>query len=206
MVGVATPAEASYLTSKRYNSPDSVWASARTKGVWIVGDSITVADYPDLVRAFLANGKPVAVDATAGIPTRPALDRLYQRVHKTGFPATIVVALGTNDACTDPEGIATEVDRLTKFVPPTTKIVWVNTWAFRRWSYGPDKAGTAEVNRLISEQAARHRNVTVVDWHSFAGKDPHHYLRDGVHTNTGAGRAARNGIVFRAVMGVQRRG
>lgn len=196
---VATPAHAAWQTNKRYNSPDSVWADARKGGVWLIGDSITVNDYPPLVQAFLANGKPVAVDATAGVPTTPALDRLYERVHETGYPDTIVVALGSNDATTDPTVMDGQVRRLTLFVPRTTRIVWVNTWVFRNWTVGSDVAGTAVVNKAIDDRAAITSNFDVVDWHSFANRNPHYYLRDGVHTTHPEGMNARNGIIFRVV-------
>lgn len=194
------PTHAAWQENVRTVSPDRTWQAARTHGVWMYGDSITAADAPDLARELRSRGLALAWDATPGIPTEPGVDRLVERLHDSRPPARLVVALGTNDA--DPRLVTAQVERVMNAVPRTTRVWWVNTWKARWLVPGgdTDRRVAGEVNAALAQEDRRHPNLEVVDWSVVVAAEPHRYLRDGVHTLP-AGRAARNGLIVRALTG-----
>ena len=186
MVVGAAPAQAG---PRRYDTH----ATFRAASVWVYGDSITYFDYPELRTRFAGQGLRSAVDAEYGIRTKPAVDRLEQRIaylHRA--PRVLVMALGTNDT-DDPSVIPAQMERVARLVPSTTTVVWVNVWK-RSWNIAAsyqarDVAGTADVNQDVAAFVAAHRNFRVADWWSALNRsNPRVYLSDGVHTIASSGR------------------
>ena len=82
---LAAPPHPRRLAGQRPHAvPERTWQAARTNGIWMFGDSITAADSPALAALLRASGRPLAVDATPGIPTRPAVDLLVERLRRSG--------------------------------------------------------------------------------------------------------------------------
>lgn len=192
------PTHAAWQENVRVVSPDRTWQVARDHGVWMYGDSITAADAPDLSASLGRHALVLAWDATPGIPTEPAVDRLVERLHDSRPPARLVMALGTNDA--DPHLVASQVERVMDAVPRTTRVWWVNTWK-QRWLVAGgdgDRRAADLVNAALAQADERHGNLEVVDWSVVVAAAPRRYLRDGVHTLP-AGRAARNDLIVRAL-------
>jgi len=196
----ALPTHAAWRDNARTLSAERTWQTARTQGIWMFGDSITAADSPDLAGLLRPSGHVLAVDATPGIPTEPAVNQLLERLRHSGPPRRLVMALGTNDS--DPRVVARQIDRVLNAVPATTTVYWVNIWKHRWLNRGAesDRTATAAINAVIERADRGHPNLQTVDWWTTVETDPHHYLRDGVHTLP-AGRAARNHLIERAVYG-----
>jgi hypothetical protein len=194
------PTHAAWQDNTRTLSPEPTWQEARTDGLWMFGDSITAADSPELGTLLRPSGRPLAVDATPGIPTGPAVDLLLERLRRSGAPRRLVMALGTNDS--DSRVVAAQVARVMRAVPPTTRVYWVNVWK-RRWltsGTGGDRSVTLAINAALQRADRRHANLETVNWWATVDADPLRYLRDGVHTLP-AGRTARNQLILAAVDG-----
>lgn len=197
-LAAALPTHAAWEDSTRTLSAESRWAAARTEGVWVFGDSITASDSPELGLLLRPSGLLVAVDATPGIPTGPAVDRLLDRLRHSGAPLRLVVALGTND--TDAGDVSAGISRVMRAVPSTTQVYWVNVWKHRWLSTraDSDRSAAIAINAAIRRADVRHRNLETVDWWTTVEADPHRYLHDGVHTLP-AGREARNSLIAAAL-------
>jgi hypothetical protein len=198
-LSAALPTHAAWRDNTRTLSAERTWQIARTHGIWMFGDSITAADSPDLAGLLRPTGRVLAVDATPGIPTEPAVDQLLERL-RSGPPRRLVMALGTNDS--DARVVSRQIARVMSAVPATTTVYWVNIWKYRWLNRGTegDRAATAAINAAIERADRGHPNLQTVDWWATVESDPHRYLRDGVHTLP-AGRAARNHLIVSAVHG-----
>lgn len=193
-----------WTKNRRVLSEDSRFLRAQTGGIWLYGDSITAADARDLAVRLGAHGLVTAVDATPGIPTTPAVDRLAERVARQGSPDVLVLATGSNDIFA-PTALGSQTGRVRSVVGPETEIVWVDVYV-KRWSktaavQSADLANSQRVNGYIHTAPAD----VVVGWYGFLlakSTRPAVYLRDGVHT-TESGRAARNVLIERAVLAVR---
>jgi hypothetical protein len=204
VLAVPTPTHAGWEGNVRALSPALTWQLARDDGVWLYGDSITVSDAPDLATTLRGRGDPLAWDATSGIPTKPAVDRLVGRLADSAPPERLVMALGTND--TDARLVRAQVERVMALLPSTTRVYWVNVWK-HRWlaqATARDLRTTAAINAALERADRSHPNLEVVDWFTTAQADPGGYLADGVHTLP-AGRAARNALIAAALSSQPRR-
>lgn len=197
-LGLPAPTHAAWQDNVRTVSPDRTWQTARGRGVWMYGDSITASDAPELAGLLRARSLVLAWDATPGIPTEPAVDRLVERLHHSRPPARLVMALGTNDS--DARLVGAQVARVMDAVPSSTRVYWVNVWK-QRWlvtGADRDRRTAAAVNATLAQADRRHTNLAVVDWWTTAEADPRRYLSDGIHTLP-AGRAARNTLIAAAL-------
>lgn len=174
-------------------------------GIYLFGDSITVATARGLAESLLADGITTAVNAWSGRPTTPAVDALEAWVADYGAPRRLVMALGTNDIF-DPSVMAAQIERVMGIVGPQRTVIWPTVQASR--SRQPtsvqvaDQRNSGWVNAQIVEASGRHPNLQVVDWSAFLAAKPSRltaYLSDGVHT-TSSGAAARNHMLRRAVL------
>jgi len=192
------PTHAAWQENVRVVSPDRTWQVARSGGVWLYGDSITASDAPDLAVSLRRRNLVLAWDATPGIPTEPAVDRLVDRLHESRPPSRLVMALGTNDS--DARLVTSQVERVMHAVPATTRVYWVNTWKARWLVTGADsdRRAAAAVNAALTRADRRHRNLELVDWAGTVAATPRRYLRDGVHTLP-AGRSVRNALIADAL-------
>lgn len=195
---VPAPTHAAWEDNVRSISPARTWELARDTGVWLYGDSITVSDAPDLAATLQSRGRPLAWDATSGIPTKPSVDRLVGRLAEGAAPGRLVMALGTNDS--DARLVGVQVERVMARVPRTTEVYWVNVWKHRWLTQGTDsdRRTAVAINAALERADRHHSNLEVVDWFTTAQADPRAYLRDGVHTLP-AGRAARNALIAAAL-------
>lgn len=195
----------SWATASNRVDSDAVFSQS---DVWVFGDSILRDDATALVGSFTAQGTSVAVDAWGSRPTAPTVDALEARLAKSGAPAVVVMAIGTNDIF-DPTVMSGQIDRTMTLVPAETRVIWVNVFA-TRWAMGwgqreSDLRNTGWVNNQIMEAVNQYPNYSVVDWYGVLSKNPGYritnWLTDGVHTST-LGRGARNSLIVSAVNAV----
>lgn len=197
-----------YTNNGSKTSTDATFISAATNGVWMFGDSITVADSKDFAtRLSAAGGGYTAVYCQGGAPTRHVLDFAVAKKNQLSLqPQIIVMAAGTNDIF-NPEIMTSQIQR-TRNEFPSSKILWVTTWV-QRWSYSQDiqfadSRNSGRVNGAILDSGVD----AVVDWGRFLANKPGRdkmYLRDGVHTTDGIGEAysgqgARNQLIVDAAL------
>ena len=199
----AQNASALWQTNHRALSPTATWAAARTKGVWLYGDSITHADHKELGKALRARGVPLAVDATSGIPVAPTVTRLQAQIRKSGAPRVLVMAVGTNNVARSiypHQGVPADIEKVMAMVPKTTKVYWVTVYRDPHFTHSARAAADVKaVNGYIAAADRRHRNLTRIGWYATASTNPKRYLYDGTHT-TAAGRAARNALILKSVL------
>lgn len=194
-----------YTANIPKESLDSTWITAKHNGIWLFGDSITVADaYSLAVLLDERHQYTVAVFAQGGAPTRAIVDYAIERKAKSDPavpPELIVMATGSNDIFY-PEIMPSQIKRM-KETYPDSKIIWVTTWVQRKTVSTAvqfaDARNSGRVNGAILGG-----NEYVVDWGRFLAEKSGRaeaYLSDGVHTNL-AGQAARNELIRQKIQQV----
>lgn len=184
----------------RSTSSDAVFANARS-GVWVYGDSIMRADYANLAAGLAGKGVASALDAQAGLPTVPAVDRLAARVARQGSPRVLLMATGSNDIF-NPSYIASQTARVRSLVGLRTTVVWVNVYVRRVSVSATTREYDMRNSRTVNAAIAAGPVDRVVDWYGYLSAKPSRptaYLRDGVHT-TISGQAARNALILAKVV------
>jgi len=178
----------------------SAVATAAVQRVTVIGDSIATAiEYDATARAILGQGvdlrlelapcRRIAPDSCPYAGTRPPT--LLDVVGRLG-PAlgpTVVVAVGYNDfeqAYADDIELALAALRKAG----VTRVLWLTLRA-ERHSY-------LHMNELIRAAAARHPELTVVDWNIYSRSHPDWFQADGLHL-TAAGAQAMATLVHRAL-------
>ncbi len=92
---------------------------------------------------------------------------------------TVVVHLGTNGAVTDGG-----LDKLLAELGTARRVLLVNTRVDRPWEQ--------LVNQRLSEAAASHPNVRLVDWYAASDGHPEYFVHDGVHLTTDGAHSYAN--------------
>jgi lysophospholipase L1-like esterase len=155
-------------------------ATTRPGAVFVVGDSLTVGTEPWL-RASLrrAGWSLTGVDARVGRPVSEGLRILRAR---SGLPATVIVALGTNDLGAAPSTVAQWL-RTARDIVGHRRLVWVNLCLSA--TDHPRLAGFRQINAALATYAARF-GVQIADWCSFAGRQDIRPGPDGIHYSPAA--------------------
>lgn len=195
----AAPAQGaqSWETMTRRVSTDTYFELAT---VWYYGDSITVATYSPLVKAVYArHGIHTAVDANAGIPTTPAVERLIERLRTTSHrPSRIILALGSNDAVYSPAAVAPALVRAREALGPGVQITFIRMFVKRAKATPTVQAAELANCKTINASIPAGVADITVDWYGFLAQSSWRqstYLADGVHT-TALGTAARNALIL----------
>ncbi|MDR4994574.1 acyltransferase family protein [Bacillus altitudinis] len=131
-----------------------------------IGDSVMLDIAPNLEKAYTQ----ITIDAKVGRQMNEAVSIAPQYASFNQSDAAVIIELGTN-------GYFTE-GTLTAFIQKFTKahIFLVNTRVPRSWEN--------DVNAVIQRVADQHANVTLVNWHSAATRQPSYFQPDGVHLST----------------------
>ena len=174
--------------------------AAAPQRVTVIGDSIaTAVEYDATARAVLGQGvdlrlelapcRRIAPDSCPYAGTRPpTLLDLVQRLGPALGP-TVVVAVGYNDfeqAYADDIELALAALRKAG----VARVLWLTLRA-ERHSY-------LDMNEMIRAAAARHPELTVVDWNLYSRSHPDWFQPDGLHL-TAAGAQAMATLVHRAL-------
>lgn len=146
---------------------DSLALSAREE----ISELLAVADV-DLLAFDAVEGRRTA----DGVHNKPSGKTAVAELAARHDPDVWVIALGTNDVGGQarPDEFRADVLALLDELPPTARIVWLDTWIKSRID------GCRELNAVLREVAAERGAMTVVDWFQF-GDDPGLIVSDGVH-------------------------
>lgn len=166
--------------------------------VTVIGDSIATAiEYDPTARPILARG--VDLDLQLAVCRRLAGDSCpYQGLRPPTLVAllpsialgsTVVVAVGYNDfEQTFAETVETALQALGR--AGAKHVLWLTLRA-ERHSY-------VHMNDLVSEAAARHPELTIVDWNLYSRSHPDWFQPDGLHL-TDVGAIAMATLVHRSL-------
>ncbi|WP_329482567.1 hypothetical protein OG555_10185 [Kribbella sp. NBC_01484] len=193
---------------RRITPDDQIRDVLTFNGIFMFGDSIAVQDGLALEQLLATRtGDSIAVHDWSGQPTSAAVDALAGWARDYGLPSRIVMAVGTNDIF-DPPAFGAQVERTMAIAGPKRTVYWVNVEVsrFRQSAdvQAADRANSAWINQQLEEAAARHPNLKIIHWSEFLNSQPAglgKYLRDGVHTSSPVGRAARNDLIADALQG-----
>ncbi|WP_327029702.1 GDSL-type esterase/lipase family protein [Micromonospora sp. NBC_01740] len=197
------------IGSKAISAPSRVQEAVDTGGVWLLGDSLTVATWGDFAtRLYGATGQVVAANGWSGRPTTPTIDALAEWKAAHGLPPVVIIASGANDIFgpVGPPALAAQIDRAAAIVGPNTRLIWVEThisrWLQQAHIQVNDQRNTGWINGVIWEATGRHDNLSVVPWERYISTNPERvraYLSDGVHLDPADGMVVRNTLMVQAV-------
>lgn len=149
----------------------------------VVGDSLTVGAEPWLSSSLRGQGWSLdGVDARVGRGVDEGLRILRDRA--ASLPATVVVALGTNDFWAEPAAVHGWL-RTARAIVGQRRLVWVNLCLDD--ATAPRLAPFHRVNAALAQFAAGY-GVHVADWCSFARRHGIVPGPDGIHYGPAAYR------------------
>lgn len=148
-------------------------AKVSVQNVTIIGDSVTLDATPELKSTF----GEVTINAKQSRHIGDELNWVKKRRKAHHLGRTVVIALGTNG-----ELYEKRVEALLKVLGPNRSVFWVNV-------YGPNLEWTEANNRYLIQLAAKHPNVTVIDWQSELSAHPEWLWEDGIHPNPDGSKA-----------------
>ncbi|ATY84578.1 acetyltransferase [Kyrpidia spormannii] len=140
-------------------------------GITVVGDSVLLDAAP-----YLQNLLPgIVVDGKVGRQFIQAGD-VAAELERTGkLGDTVIIELGTNGPFTD-----RQLDDLLAQLAPR-RVLAINVRVPRPWQ--------DVVNRTLAEAAARHPDLTVIDWYRASSGKTEWFYSDGVHLTPQGSRA-----------------
>jgi peptidoglycan/LPS O-acetylase OafA/YrhL len=161
-------------------------AKATVQNVTIIGDSVTLDATPELKATF----HDVTINAKQSRHIGDELNwvKKQRKTHHLG--QTVVISLGTNG-----ELYENRVEALLKVLGPNRSVFWVNV-------YGPNLEWTEANNRYLNQLAAKHANVTVIDWQSALSAHPEWLWEDGIHPNPDGSKAYAE-LIYNQIKQVQ---
>jgi peptidoglycan/LPS O-acetylase OafA/YrhL/lysophospholipase L1-like esterase len=163
-------------------------AKVSTKGVTIIGDSVTLDASPELKKQF----PEAVINAKESRHIGDELDWVKAQRKKHRLGQTVVVSLGTNG-----ELYSQKVEALLKVLGKTRSVFWVNV-------YGPSLDWTDANNQYLQQLAEKHSNVTVIDWNSELSGHPEWLWEDGIHPNPDGSKAYAK-TIYQAIEQVQQK-
>lgn len=198
--------------STAISSPSRIQEAVSTGGVWLFGDSVTVATWSDFAtRLYAATGQVVAANGWSGRPTVPTVDAFQQWASTYGLPPVVIIASGANDIfgpapTNGPPVIAGQIDRVMQIAGPNTRVIWVEThisrWLQPDYIQVNDQRNAGWINGQIWQATGRWPNLSVVAWERYVSTVPSRvpaYFSDGVHLDPTDGMIARNSLMVQAV-------
>lgn len=168
--------------AKKYHLSPQATAKAHTAKVTAIGDSVMVDISPEMKQVF----PHVLINGAVGrqFYDLPGIAQSLKAENK--LADNVVVNLGTNGP---PE--KSDISRFLKVVGNQRQVYWINT-------HVPTQKWEGQTNHLIASTAKAHRNVHVVNWHSFSQDEPEWFASDQVHLQT-KGATAYVGLLARTM-------
>lgn len=166
------------------STKSSALTACSGEDIRLYGDSITNGGKEEFAAEMSARGLTTMVDAWSGRPTTPVADAILA---ENAFPATVVVASGTNDIF-NPTVMATQINRIKNHiasVSPSTKLFWVDVqatrWGQTEYTERNDQRNSMAVNLAIYQNMPVNH---IIQWTARFMSSPGllgTYLVDGVH-------------------------
>jgi hypothetical protein len=134
-----------------------------SEGLWVAGDSVILG-----IRHELSGRRDVGlINAHVGRQAPELIEVLNKdKTRMAGAP--VVVNMGNNNRLKE-----SDVVSIFEAIKDQPEIIVINTAVPRGWK--------DENNALISQVAARYRNVTIVNWNKISEGHPEYFAPDGVH-------------------------
>ena len=132
-------------------------------GLWVAGDSVILGIKYELQSRYRIS----VFNARVGRQAPELLNELVRDKSLAGSDRT-VINLGNNNRLQ-----STQVAALFDELKDQPLVIVVNTAVPRPWRDSN--------NELISQEAARYPNITVVDWNSISTGHPEYFAPDGIH-------------------------
>jgi hypothetical protein len=134
-----------------------------SEGLWVAGDSVILG-----IRHELSGRRDVGlINAHVGRQA-PELIEVLNKDKTRMVGAPVVVNMGNNNRLKE-----SDVVSIFEAIKDQPEIIVINTAVPRGWK--------DENNALISQVAARYRNVTIVNWNKISEGHPEYFAPDGVH-------------------------
>ena len=132
-------------------------------GLWVAGDSVILGIKYELQSRYRIS----VFNARVGRQAPELLDELVRDKSLAGSDRT-VINLGNNNRLK-----STQVSAIFDELKEQPLVIVVNTAVPRTWRDSN--------NELISQEAARYPNITIVDWNSISSGHPEYFAPDGIH-------------------------
>lgn len=168
-------------SSRRHAAPRAVPALA-PGGVSLVGDSLNVGIEPYL-RELLGE-RAFTADDVVGRPTAVGLEHL--RAGAASLGRYVVVSLGTNDPVESADAFRAGLAEAVRLVGSRC-LVWATIHR--------DGDAYAGFNAILRAQAARTRNLRLVDWSAMVDAHPDWLGPDGIHAGPEGYRARAQAVL-----------
>ena len=151
--------------------------------VSLVGDSLNVGIESDL-RGLLP-GWRFGADDELGRPTATGLERL--RAAGSSLSPYVVISLGTNDPSTVVDAFRRAVEEVLQLAGPHRCVVWATIHR--------EGDAYAAFNEILRSEAARNRNLRLVEWSNMIERDRNLLAADGIHGTPDGYRARAEAVI-----------
>lgn len=156
-----------YKIAKHYGLNKRQYLTVYQQPLTAIGDSILADNSHDLQNVF----QNAYVSAAVGRQIWQAGQVLTQMKNKNELAPNVLINLGTNSPMT-----SAQINSVIKSIGPKHQIFWVTT-------HVPTRNWETEVNHTIRAAAKRHKNMHIIDWHSYSLNRRDWFWNDNVHPN-----------------------
>lgn len=132
--------------------------------VTAIGDSVMAGSSNNLKVIF----PQMIVDAAVSRQLVNSFDLVNSYKQKGALNDTVLIALGTNGPFT-----SDDMAHMMQIIGPSRRVFWINTKVPRQWQ--------GDVNELLTESAAKYRNLTVIDWYKYSVSHQDWFYDDQTH-------------------------
>lgn len=132
--------------------------------VTAIGDSVMAGSSNNLKVIF----PQMIVDASVSRQLVNSFDLVNSYKQKGALNDTVLIALGTNGPFT-----SDDMAHMMQIIGPSRRVFWINTKVPRQWQ--------GDVNELLTESAAKYRNLTVIDWYKYSVSHQDWFYDDQTH-------------------------
>jgi hypothetical protein len=151
--------------------------------VTAIGDSVMLG-----AASWLAGNIPnLDLDSQVGRQASAAIALLQDRLAAGQLGQIVLVHIGNNGTLSD-----AQFEQIMAIAGAERQVIFINTQVPRAWQ--------DDNNAVISAGAARHANLTLIDWHGVTKDHPELFAKDRIHLN-GAGAELYTRLVIEAVLG-----
>ncbi|UQS83735.1 acyltransferase family protein [Bombilactobacillus thymidiniphilus] len=137
-----------------------------------IGDSVMVDGSADLRKIF----PQMVIDADVSRNVDKALELLQNYQTQNKLPHTLVVGMGTNGPVS-PE----QVQQVMSIAGAKRQVFWINV-------HVPTRSWEHPVNDVLQKQAAKYRNLKIIDWYDYCANHDSWFYGDQVHPNPSGAR------------------